>query len=474
MRFKSIRQKDQHNELSRRALLGWMGAAGACLAIPAWKVWEVIEGTHGKAWAQDASCITAKRYIGWDSGVGAQAVWTNMWTSVAIGQNTTGNEAYTYIGQGDRGEAIASPNPNANPVWYSPAGRVALEPITNKDTYGMSVFVVNGNQTHTQTATVSNLTTRGFGVQAAAGVFGIQNPGLLAGFNVSDAFVGTAPGAVQFVTVPNAASIVDQVNSAATQAGALLSNERNASRWKANYDALMSLNRIAGKETTKKPFGIAKTGAFVIGKNLANLIRPTPEQELRYGYTTGINRVREFGATLATLANAMTNGIVSVAAIQQMNHDPHGAFNDEAGFRQELMGYGNALKGFFEDMSVEDPYCPGKLMYENLVMKFHGDTMKNPFNRSGWPDGTPQQSQMIYMFGGREVRPGFYGDMANGNAVGWDVQTGAVSGQAPTQMETQHVAALTLYAQTADVRAVDALGELEYGEFTPARAPDGT
>jgi hypothetical protein len=475
MRFKSIRKKDQQQELSRRALLGWMGAAGACLSIPAWKVWEVIEGTHGKAWAQDASCITNKRYISVDSGVGGQAVWTNMWTSQTLGQQASGNEAYTWIGQADRGELVQSDNPNANPLWYSPAGRLALEPITDKGRYGIATFIVNGNQTHTQTATVTNLTTRGIGLQAAAGTFGIQNPGLLAGFAVSDPFVGAAPGAPQYVTVNNAAGVIDQVNSAATQAGALLSNEQNASRWKANYDALMSLNKIAGLETTKNPFGIAKTGAFVIGKNLANLLRPTVDQETRYGYTGQIGRVREFGELLAISANLFANNITSTIAFQGFNHDPHGAFNDEIGFRQELMGYGQALKGFFEDMSQPDEVCSGSLMYQNLVMKWHGDTCKNWFNRGGWPDGTPTGAQSVYMFGGGDVRPGLYGDLTGGTAIGWDVSTGAPSGAAPTQMETQHVAGITLHAiANRNNRAVEPLADYELSATSPAIPTDGT
>lgn len=475
MRFKGIKKKDAHAELSRRALIGWMGAAGAVLSIPAWKVWEVIEGTHGKAWAQDASCISAKRYIDVDSGVGGQAHWTQVWTSQFLGQQANGNEAYAWIGQADRGEAVASPNSAANPVWYSPAGRLALEPITNKDLYGMSVFVVRGNQTHTQQATVTNVTTRGFGVKSAAGSFAIQNPGLLSGFSISNPFVGNAPGGPQYVTVPSADAVIDQVNSAATQAGALLSNETNASRWKANYDALMSLNKIAGIETTKKPFGIAKTGAFVIGKNLAELLRPSADQETRYGYTGQIGRVREFGMALAVTANLFKNNIASVVNFQGFNNDPHGAFNNIAGLRNETMAYGQILKGFFEDMAQDDPVCSGKLMYENLVMKFAGDTMKQPFNRSGWPDGTPQASQMVYMFGGGDVRPGFYGDMANGNATGWDVDTGAPSGAAPTDLQAQHVAAIALHAVTnRDTRAVDALGDYGLSDTSPAIPPNGT
>lgn len=474
MRFKTIRQKDKHHELSRRAVLGWMGAAGACLSIPAWKVWEVIEKTHGKAWAQDASCITAKRFLHVDSGVGGQAHWTQLWTSQFMGQQTNGGEAYAWIGMADRGEAVQSPNPVAGPVWHTPAGRLAMEPITNKDTYGMSVFVVRGNQTHTQQSTVATTTTRNIGLKAAAGTFGIQNPGLLAGFSISDPFIGTAPGAPQYVTVNNSNGVIDQVNSAATQAGALLSNEANASRWKANYDALMSLNKIAGKETTKNAFGIAKTGAFVIGKNLANLLTPSQDQINRYGYLGQIGRVREFGELLAITANLFKNNIASVVNFQGFNNDPHGAFNDVAGLRTESMAYGQALKGFFEDMSAVDEVCSGSKMFENLVMLWTGDTMKNPFAAGGWPDGTPQASQMVYMFGGRDIRPGFYGDMANGNATGWDVSSGQATG-APTDLAAQHVAGLALHSMTyRDARAVSAIADVVLNDSTPGIPADGT
>ena len=466
MRFKSIRKKDQHEQLSRRALIGWMGAAGACLSIPAWKVWEVIEGSHGTAYAQDASCMASNRAIFINMGVGGLAHATQWFTSPYMGQQSSGGEAYLWIGAGDRGEMAAT----SQPLWATPAGRRMLEPITDVATYGPTLMIGDDNETHTRQSVNGVTSSRGLGVKAAAGANALQNPGLLAGFEVAAPFIGAAPGQPQNITVPSAQAMIDNVNSAATQAGALLANEANASRWKANYDALMSLNKAAGNEATKNAFGVGKTSAFVIGKNLAALLQPSLAQQSRYAGAPG--RLREFGEVMAIGANCFINGICSMIHFQGFNDDPHQHFNDIAGGIADEMVAAEIVAGLFTDLSVEDPYCPGSLMYQKTVTVFEGDTMKNPYTAAGWPDGTPNGGTGAWVFGAGELETGMFGTWQDGTLQGWDLATGAPGTNLMPQ-HGQHIAAIIMHAiNRRDTRATEAFGAYNPGVI--AIAPDGT
>ena len=62
---------------------------------------------------------------------------------------------------------------------------------------------------------------------------------------------------------------------------------------------------------------------------------------------------------------------------------------------------------------------------EGTVITIHGDTPKNPLNRSGWPDGTPGNSNWIYALGAGYLKTGWFGSVdRNGNAVGFDPANG--------------------------------------------------
>src|SRR5262249_27246589 len=46
------------------------------------------------------------------------------------------------------------------------------------------------------------------------------------------------------------------------------------------------------------------------------------------------------------------------------------------------------------------------------VITVAGDTMKDPFNRPGWGDGTPNNTNVIYVLSPGDLHTGWYGDYA--------------------------------------------------------------
>ncbi len=57
----------------------------------------------------------------------------------------------------------------------------------------------------------------------------------------------------------------------------------------------------------------------------------------------------------------------------------------------------------------------------DFVMTFHGDTPKSPNTPGGWPDGTPNGSNWMYVLGNGHLYSGWFGGVdRNGNAKGFD------------------------------------------------------
>ena len=55
----------------------------------------------------------------------------------------------------------------------------------------------------------------------------------------------------------------------------------------------------------------------------------------------------------------------------------------------------------------------------------HGDTPKDPLDKSGWPDGTPNNANWIYVMGNGLIKTGWFGGVrANGTTDGFDPATG--------------------------------------------------
>lgn len=462
MRIKSIKKKEERRDLSRRALIGWMTAAGAALSVPLWKVWEIIEGTHGTAWAQDASCIPTNRAVIADFGVGSLSWMTQVFPVYDVGQNGSGNVSYLFMN--NRGGPVDG---TTNPLWASPAGQLAMAPISNPAKFGPTLMMGGTNQTHTRQSTAGVLTDRGNSVMASATVLQFSNPQIIPAINVSNYLYGSAPGAASVTSVGNADGMVDLFNSAATRAGGVLSEEPNAALFKAHYDALLSLNKVAGLETTERPFGVGKTAGFVVGKNFAELLQPSFDDLTRYGLDgstdngAGLDaRVQEFGKFMITTAKMFKNGLSSITMGNFFNDDPHGAFNQIQASSDRAMSIGRIIGAFLADLSEDDPYCPGTPIFQNTVLAIQGDTTKNMLNSGGWPDGSVGGSNWTWAWLAGRGKTGQFGEiLTNGSSSGWNPDTGELDGNFNSTMLSSHVAGTLLHAiARGDERAVQSFG----------------
>src|SRR5690242_2922361 len=93
-------ERDEQREVSRRGLIKWGLAAGAALAIPKWKVWEVLEKSGGTALAADAACHPTMRSVHIVAGNGGFAWFQLLWPHNAVA--AAGNNQFAFHAPGQQ------------------------------------------------------------------------------------------------------------------------------------------------------------------------------------------------------------------------------------------------------------------------------------------------------------------------------------------------------------------------------------
>jgi hypothetical protein len=79
-------------------------------------------------------------------------------------------------------------------------------------------------------------------------------------------------------------------------------------------------------------------------------------------------------------------------------------------------------------------------------MTLSGDTTKDPFQRSGWPDGTPGGSNMLFVQSAGWLQGGWVGDVNPNARINWDPATGKNDPNQPTGLCTSAACGAVLYA----------------------------
>jgi hypothetical protein len=291
----------------------------------------------------------------------------------------------------------------------------------------VSAFMAGSNETHTQQPTTSSSIDGNTGLFAVCAALQVANPTLVPVIAVDNAPFGAANGAPRAARVGSADAIVDLFNSVASRAGGALVNAEDAALYESSYKGFLALHAAAGRPTTNRAFGTGQVAANLLGRNLADALRPTTADLARYGIDGGTaNKLVEIGKTLITTAKAFTMGLTSSVLLPAMRDDPHGAFNDMGNLRMTVGTLGLMLDQFMNDlMAQDDPTCAGSKIGENTVISIHGDTPKDPLDRGGWPDGTPGNSNWMYVLGAGYLRTGWHGGiMRNGAAIGFNPATG--------------------------------------------------
>jgi hypothetical protein len=98
----------------------------------------------------------------------------------------------------------------------------------------------------------------------------------------------------------------------------------------------------------------------------------------------------------------------------------------------------------------------GTVLADDTVMTISGDTTKTPFNRSGWPDGTPNNSNAIWVYSAGHLKSGWFGGtLRNGTAQGFDA-TGATVAYNGANTARFALASIAYAIAKRDERAISA------------------
>lgn len=434
----------------RREFLRWTATVAAVLGLERARFLEALSGSAGVAMADSASCANTARSFHLVAGNGGFAHFNLVFPHNEIAK--TANAAYSLQVPGG-GQLIAGTD---NPIY-----RMTESPFKSlSPKRQMSAFMAGSNETHTQSPASAATIATGTGMIASIAAIQQANPTLLPVIGINPLTYGVAAGAPQVATVANAAGLVDLFNSAASKT--LLATPANASLNEAYYKAFLGLNAAAGRASVAKGYGVGKVAANLLGQNLADQLRPTAADDAAYGITAGSpTAITEIAHAMATAVKAFKLGLTSSLIMPAFRDDPHGMFGaGNAAAVASALAIGKLFDGFMtQAAATADPSCSGKSLADNLVITVHGDTPKDPFNRNGWGDNTPNNSNWLYVFGNGYLKTGWFGGIRdtkpNATADGFDPATGQlVAGQASAVTANAAAAAAAYAVAKGDMRRV--------------------
>jgi hypothetical protein len=428
----------------RRNFLKFATAAGAVLALDRAKVLDVIADTGGVAMADDGACNLTNRSVHMVGGNGGFAWFTQLFPQIE--QATSTDSSVAFYAQGKATKATDTDKP-----FYNGPDT----PWTERKGKRISAFMAGMNQTHTQTPDSAASVGAGQSMMAVAASIQRATPSLLPVIGVTPVAFGTAPGAPGIATVANADGMVQLFNSAASRA--LLSQPQDAALFEGYYKAFLGLNRAAGRATWSESLDTGKVAANFLGKNLAAQLAPSSDDLARYGVDGNtVTKLSEIAKGLITAARAFKLGLTQCVILPAMLDDPHGAFGDMNNLSMTVAALGKYLDEFMADLDTTDPACSGLKLSDTTIMTFHGDTPKDPFNRSGWPDGTANNSNWLYVLGNGYLKTGWFGGLtADGKTTGFDPSTGASVANQSSNMTSASAGAAVAYAVAkGDIRRV--------------------
>lgn len=452
---KAPKHEVRDDGLGRRDLIKWSLFAGAALGLARWKVYEVLEDTVGTAVAADAACHPTNRSVHIVAGTGGFAWFQLLWPHNDIA--AAGNADFAFHAPGEQTMAAGTDRP----LTLGP--EAPFKTFTgNKQ---MTAFMAGGNETHRDNpVTATNL--GGNSVIAVCAALQVTNPAVIPVVTIDGAPFGNAPGAPRPSAVGSADQFVGLFNSAASRPGGLLENSGDAGVYDAHYAALASLNRAANRPTQTKAYGTATTAARLLGTNLASQLAITDADRIRYGIDGGTRaNLRALAENLMVTAKAFRMGLTSSVVMPAMNDDPHGAFNDMNNLRMTTTTLGKILDGFITDLAAsQDASCAGTTLADNVVMTIHGDTPKNPRARGGWPDGTPSDSNWMYVMGNGLLKTGWHGGVyRDGTVKGFDPRTGNENDAGSRDLAAPASAAVAYAVAKGDMRRVQDFSRQDIG-----------
>jgi len=452
--------------IQRRRFLRWAGAAAAAIGVSRAGLLNFLDEEGGEALAQDGSCAITNRSVHIVGGGGSFSWFTLLWPHLEIAQSGDNTICWHAPGEGvlhTAGDRDFYYGPEA--PWTDASG----VPIPGRE---VSAFMAGSNETHTRTPVTAATVAGNAGMIATAASIQRADPTLLPVIGVEPVNLGSAPGAPSIAKVPNAGGMVELFNSSASQL--TLAAAEDKEMYETYYKAIVGLRKAANKPTWQRHLQITKTAANLLGRNLAAQLAPTQQDIDDYGITTllasqasaaAMSNLENVARALITSARAFKLGlsksvVIAFASGPADNQfvDPHAAWNNVPRIRDTVIAIGTMLDAFYADLaSSDDPSCSGQTLDQSTVMTFHGDTPKTPLQRSAWPDGTPQNSNWLYVMGGGHLRNGWHGQLKlNGDVDGFDPATGStVTGQSAAVTSTAAGAAAAYAVAKGDIKVVE-------------------
>ena len=407
-------QRDEQRELTRRALIKWSVAAGAALGVSRSKVFDILEGTAGKGVAFAAAENATTRSVHIVAGNGGLAWFQLFWPQVDIAKANNNGFAWHKPGQ-----AMDVPG-TARPLVIGPDTPWAMLPAGRQ----VTAFTCGSNETHTnQPQSVVGL--NGNNIFSVASALQAASPSVIPLVTIGDVDIGTAPGGARPANVGSGDGIVGLFNSAASRAGGLLSKATDAALYKAHYDAFIQLNRAANRSTTKASYTTGQGAAQFLGTNLAAQLQITPADLQRYGVGGSTRKnVENIARAFIVAVKAFKMGLTNSVVLPAMRDDPHGAFDsgdvDTVPASMKLV-----FDGFMADLVATTDDNTLKSLADDTVITIHGDTTKNPLQRGGWPDGTPGNTNVVYVYSAGHLKSGWFGNIdRTGKVTGFNATAG--------------------------------------------------
>ncbi|HEU4732001.1 MAG TPA: hypothetical protein VFT22_29095 [Kofleriaceae bacterium] len=425
-------RRDERRDLTRRALIQWSVAAGAALGVSRSKIFDILERSAGKGVAFAASEHATTRSVHLAAGNGGLSWFQLFWPQVDVARARNPSFAWHQVGMEQDVPGTAQPlvvGPDT--PWTSLAAQRQV-----------TCFTCGSNETHTSNGT-STTTLNGSGIFAIATALQASSPCVIPVVTIGDAALGNAPGGATPSNVGKAEGIVDLFNSAASRMGGLLENKADADLFKAHYDAFIQLNRAANRPTTKSAYTTASGAAQFLGTNLAGKLAITDADRARYGITPGTRaNVAAIGNAFIITVKAFKMGLTNCVVLPAMRDDPHDAFdsNDVATVPPQLK---TVFDAFMADLIKTIDDNTRISLADDTVITIHGDTPKDARDRNGWPDGTAQNTNHVYVYSAGHLKSGWFGSLARDGAVqgfGADGKPATYSGANTAKFATASIA----------------------------------
>ena len=431
---------------SRRDFIRGVFAASAALGLGPVRALDMLEKMGGSALADQAKPYFMVNIV---LGTGALSRATVIWPVRQV------------IEQNDPSFAIDGPVETRFSKAKLANGRTLYNRVVDgKPVFGdkpWTVFVAGTSQAHSTFQTFNGNTvqiTQGGNANLFSAAASIQSAlhALIPAIGVqrggqNPVFAPAPGGAPAPSNVPNGRAMVGLFSSSASQLMSRLAPDNNRALFQQYYTAFLGLAKWAKHPTYDRVRTDVRTALNLVVKNLTNELQVKSGQVAQWGgnIAQADDRLRDITEVLIVTANAFRMGLTAQVTLPAFNDDPHGAF---AGNPTELFdGFARSLQSFQNELNnTQDPVMTGKRVGDRLVMTLSGDTTKDPFQRSGWPDGTPGGMNLLFVQGSGLIPGGWFGDVTPNSRVNWDPTTGRNDGNVPTAACTSAACGAVLYA----------------------------